>query len=156
MSRLLFVNRQRVCRIDVPLLRRLVRFLLDRQLRVGEFSLCFHLVGARTMARVNDEFLGHTGPTDVITFDYTERGGPLCGEVFVCPAEAVAQARSFRTTGAEELARYLVHATLHLLGEDDREPRARRRMKQREDRLVRELARRFPLRRLARRPRLRT
>jgi rRNA maturation RNase YbeY len=155
MSRLLFVNRQRGRRIDVPLLQRVVRFLLEKQLKVGGFNLCFHLVGARTMARVNDEFLGHAGSTDVITFDYTERAGPLCGEVFICPAEAMIQARSFRTTCAEELVRYFVHATLHLLGEDDRETLARRRMKRREDRLVRELARRFPLSRLARRPRVR-
>lgn len=155
MSRLLFGNRQRVRRIDLQLLGRITRLLLAERLGVAEFDLCFHLVGARRMARINSQFLGHAGSTDVITFDYTERAGPMSGEVFICVDDAVAQARQFRTTWPRELVRYVVHALLHLAGEDDLEPAARRRMKRRENRLVREVGRCFPLSRLARRPRVR-
>jgi len=41
------------------------------------------------------------------------------------------------------LARYLIHGVLHLRGFDDRTPRARLTMKREEDRLLRELSRRF-------------
>jgi len=44
--------------------------------------------------------------------------------------------------------RYVVHGLLHLRGYDDRQPAARRQMKREEDRLLTQLARRFPFRRL--------
>ena len=67
----------------------------------------------------------------------------LHGEIFVCLDEAMSQARRFRTTWQRELVRYVVHGVLHLLGYDDLNNRARRRMKAAEDTLVRQLARQF-------------
>jgi len=69
----------------------------------------------------------------------------LQGEIFICLSEAVAQARRFRTSWAEELTRYLIHGLLHLFGYDDLKPALRREMKREEDRLVRKLRRRFTL-----------
>ena len=112
------------------------------------------------MTRLNETFLRHKGSTDVITFDYAEQvdqasrlSSPrpqlalpgqarrlsclLHGEIFVCLDEAVSQARRFHTTWQSELVRYVVHGVLHLLGYDDRDSRARRRMKAAEDALVR-------------------
>ena len=74
--------------------------------------------------------------------------GPLCGEIFICVDDALAQARRFRTTWQSELVRYLVHGVLHLCGYDDQSPPARRKMKREEARLLRQLANRFPLRSL--------
>jgi rRNA maturation RNase YbeY len=65
--------------------------------------------------------------------------------------EAVAQAGRFRTTWHTELVRCTIHGILHLLGFDDLNPVARRKMKRAENRWLRELARRFTLTRLARR-----
>jgi len=79
----------------------------------------------------------------------------LHGEIFICIGDALAQARRFRTTWQSELVRYLVHGVLHLRGYDDRQPNRRRAMKREEDRLVRELARLFPLSKLARKPTVR-
>ncbi len=155
MSQLLFRNRQPACRLDLRLLRRVTRSLLVEYLCAEEFELCFHLVGAVEMARINSHFLGHEGSTDVITFDHAGGSGQLSGEAFICLDDAISQARQFRTTWQSELVRYVIHAVLHLTGEDDRTAAARRRMKRRENRLVRGLARRFPLSKLARISRLR-
>ena len=73
---LVFKNRQRVRRVDTPLLRRITRWLLEESLRVRDWELCVHLVGAEEMARVNQAFLGHAGSTDVITFDHSEASQP--------------------------------------------------------------------------------
>ena len=67
----------------------------------------------------------------------------LHGEIFVCLDEAVSQARRFHVTWPSELVRYVVHGVLHLLGYDDLNNRAHRRMKEAEDTLVRQLARQF-------------
>ena len=77
----------------------------------------------------------------------------LHGEVFVCVDDTVTQARQFGVTWQDELVRYVVHGLLHLLGHDDLDPAARRHMKREENRLVQELAGRFRLRQLSRRPR---
>jgi len=39
---------------------------------VAEAAVDVFLVGARRMAELNERYLGHAGPTDVITFDYAE------------------------------------------------------------------------------------
>ncbi len=151
-----FQNRQRARRINVPLLRRLTLFVLREPLAVRDFELCFHLVDAPEMALVNEQFLGHTGSTDVITFDLADEDagqqntGALRGEVFVSIPDAVGQAREFGTTWQSELARYVIHALLHLRGFDDLEPAARREMKREENRLVKLVGRTFVLSRLGR------
>jgi ssRNA-specific RNase YbeY (16S rRNA maturation enzyme) len=47
---------------------------LERSFSVSDYELCFHFVPAPEMARVNENFLDHSGPTDVITFDHNEAG----------------------------------------------------------------------------------
>ena len=144
-------NRQRVRSVNIVLLRRLTLALVRDHLRVPRFELCIHLVAAPEMTRINELFLRHAGSTDVITFDHSEggdAGSNLQGELFICLNDAVAQARQFRTTWPREVARYLIHGLLHLCGYDDRSPAARRRMKARENQLLRQAALSFPLSRL--------
>jgi probable rRNA maturation factor len=148
---LCFRNRQRDCPVDLRLLRRILRFTLDKLLSVSDYELCFHFVTAKEMARVNEEFLDHIGPTDVITFDHGA-GKTLNGEIFVCPAVAIEQARGYRTSWQEELVRYCVHGLLHLRGHDDVRAADRRNMKREEDRLVRDLTGQFAVARLSRAP----
>lgn len=148
-------NRQRRRRINRPLLARLLRFLIESRLGRRHCELAFHLLSARAMAEMNRRHLRHQGSTDVITFPYSDPAGkePLVGDVFICIDEAIAQAREFNTTWQSELVRYAVHAVLHLQGYDDLESIRRRAMKREENRLLRALASRFPLRALERRRR---
>jgi probable rRNA maturation factor len=109
----------------------------------GQLGVCF--INAAEMARLNEQFLGHAGSTDVIAFDYEEEseGGGGCGEIFISVDDAVAGAPRFRATWQLELARYLVHGMLHLRGYDDQRPAARREMKREENRVLKALSRRF-------------
>jgi probable rRNA maturation factor len=175
MSRTLSVrNRQRVRRVNTPLLRRITLQLLDEQLRIDDFELAIHLVAASEMAEVNRNFLQHEGSTDVITFDHSKpvaadvrrlsnqnrpaskRSEPphvgcygiLNGEIYISLDDAVKQAREFRTTWQSELTRYIIHGLLHLCGHDDLKPGARRKMKREENRLLRKTTNRFVLAKL--------
>jgi probable rRNA maturation factor len=147
--------------VDLRLLRQITRTLLRQTWPEGNLDLAVYVVGEPEMIGLNETFLRHKGSTDVITFDYADRavsghaGGPrdtcparLHGEIFVCVDEAVSQARRFRTSWQSELVRYVVHGVLHLLGHDDLERRARRRMKAKENRLLSQLTSEFDLRRL--------
>ena len=141
-------NRHRARRVDLRFLRRIARALLrDAQPNAG-FDLGVYLVAAPEMTRLNETFLQHKGSTDVITFNYTEPPGQPClhGEIFICLDEAVSQARRFHTTWQSELVRYVVHGVLHLLGYDDQDTRARRKMRTAENALVGRLAREFAFR----------
>jgi probable rRNA maturation factor len=159
-------NRQRRRSVDRRRLGRIVNGALAELARSGPADLGISLVAAPEMTRLNESFVRHRGPTDVITFDYTDSGvrpgrgakrlkhpNPgtrtvIEGEIVVCVDEAILQARRFRTTWRLELVRYVIHGILHLLGHDDTTAVARRKMKIEEDRLLREMARRFPLSKL--------
>jgi len=146
-------NWQRSCKIDVPLLRRIVRSLMTQHLEIAGADLGIFLVAATEMTRLNEDFLQHAGSTDVITFDYGETGKrkraeSLHGEIFVCVDEAMSQAKKFQTSWQSEIVRYVVHGTLHLMGHNDVKAAARKKMKTVENRFLGLLSKEFDLRRL--------
>lgn len=153
-------NRQQARRINAAALRRIARAAFA-ELGVDRADLGIRLVDAQEMARVNWQFLQHEGSTDVITFDYREdniespAGPRVHGELVICVADAIQQAREFRTTWESEVVRYVVHGILHLLGYDDLKPVPRRAMKREENRLVRRLERTFSFAQLSRQARIR-
>ena len=156
MSRLVSIrNRQKTRRVDRALLRRIVLWVCQATGPAPDCEICLHLVDATEMARVNKRYLNHEGSTDVITFDLgaladhaDEGGSAVAGEIFISIDDAVAQARVFGTTWQSELARYAIHGVLHLRGHDDLRPAARRIMKREENRVLRLVAKQFPLPRL--------
>ncbi len=157
-------NRQTARRLHLPLARRLVGRILEEcrpprgqgggkeSLRAGG-QLGVYFIHAAEMARLNEQFLGHAGSTDVLAFDYQEGAAPggWCGEIFVSVDDALASAPRFRASWQLELARYLVHGVLHLRGYDDRRPAARREMKKEENRVLKALSRSFVWGKLERR-----
>jgi len=70
------------------------------------------LISDRLMARLHRQFLGQTGPTDVLTFQH--------GEIFISAETARRHARTFGNSFACEVRLYIVHGLLHLHGFDDR------------------------------------
>ena len=130
-STIAIANRQRVRKINSPALKKITAAALE-ELKIERAELGIVLLGAREMASLNEKFLGHEGPTDVMTFDYQNPGAgiqnaelPLRGEIFVCVEEAERQAKQFGTSWRWEIVRYIVHGILHLVGRDDLEPAAR-------------------------------
>ena len=124
-------SRQKTHPVDVRLLRRLAKWVLeitepDTAKRPSGHELGVFLVGPEEMARINFSSLQHEGPTDVITFDYCEQGdapkpGPILGDLFICPTVAEEFAGEFGTTWPKEVGPVLIHGVLHLRGYDDRE-----------------------------------
>ena len=147
-------NRQQRRWVDCRLLENILRALLADDLEKEASQLEINIVDAAGMSRLNEKFLHHRGPTDVLAFDYRQsiHQNALFGELFLCVDEAKVQATRFATTWQSELVRYAVHGILHLLGYDDHKPERRREMKRLENRLLKSLARRFTLKKLAAKP----
>lgn len=141
-------NRQRTKRLDPQFIEQLADAILS-ELKVEDAELGLHFVGAKEMARVHEQFMNIAGSTDVITFDHGSKPPAIVhGELFISVEDAIAQAREFKTTWQSEVARYMVHGVLHLLGFDDLEPTARARMKRAENRALKKITAQTNLRRL--------
>ena len=87
------------------------------------------LVSDRRMARLHRQFLGQTGPTDVLTFQH--------GEIFISVETAKRHAPVFGNSLMRELQLYIVHGLLHLHGFDDRTQSGARRMKRMQEKILR-------------------
>ena len=94
---------------------------------------------AKEMARLNREYRGKDGPTDVLSFPSTgvkpaaAQGRPRrrpakptlnLGDIVICPQVAAAQAAQYGHSPDRELAFLTAHGLLHLLGYDHITPEA--------------------------------
>ncbi|HEX2716699.1 MAG TPA: rRNA maturation RNase YbeY [Gemmatimonadaceae bacterium] len=113
--------------------------------RVGSAHLSITFVSARAIASLNARWLGHRGPTDVISFQLPAAApdASLTGDVYIAPEVARENARAAGLGTREELARLVVHGTLHVVGHDHPEGDARLRspMWRRQEQLVTRTAR---------------
>lgn len=127
--------------VDRRLLRaRAVRIL--RELAQSRSELSIALVDDATIADLNSRYRGRSRPTDVLAFALREgpepnRSGKMLGDVVISVETAARQARRAHRGLDGELARLLVHGTLHLLGHDHQEPAETRAMRAEERRLRR-------------------
>jgi len=104
------------------------------------------------ITRMNEDFLGHEGPTDVISFDLRDEQAfdesaetSVAGEIYVGLGVAREAARKYTTTLGYEVMLYIAHGMLHLAGEDDLEPEPKARMRAAETRVMDVLQREFNL-----------
>ncbi len=123
-------------------LQRLMAFALELAgLGVENGTLNVVITRSDAMAEMNEQFLGHHGRTDVLTFDLRDDSIPVgdddcVAEVYVCPEVAVEFSAKFGTSPSYELVLYIIHGMLHLAGEDDLDDVARTSMRQAEARLM--------------------
>ena len=81
---------------------------------------------------MNEKYLKHDTLTDIITFDYSEKG-KLSGDIFVSIERVKENAGSFNTTLNQELGRVMAHGVLHLSGYKDKSPEDKKMMRSKED-----------------------
>lgn len=94
-----------------------VRYALEAH-DVPAAELSIALVSDDTIAELNQQFLGHAGPTDVISFALHQEGERPLGDVYIGVEQARRQAAELGVSGDEELLRLALHGLLHVLGYD--------------------------------------
>lgn len=128
-------------------------------------QLSIALVNDDCISRLNEQHLGHTGPTDVLSFDLNgdRRGDSVCfsggadvvdsadgadaehavavidGEIVLSLQTAQREAQRRGHSMLAEVVLYAVHGTLHLLGHDDCTVADAARMHEIEDDILAEL-----------------
>jgi probable rRNA maturation factor len=107
---------------------------------VKDAMLSITFVGRAAMSELNRRYLGHHGPTDVLSFGLGRQGrrGPVVGDIYICPEIARANAARQDVSSQEELLRLVVHGTLHTLGYDHPEgaTRTHSKMWRRQERIL--------------------
>jgi probable rRNA maturation factor len=131
----------------------IARWLEGELLREGRSGLIhLVLVDDEKIEELNEQYLDHTGPTDVISFDLLETEAEVflerafealeelseneafpTGEVYVSLDRALEQAREYGVPVTDEVSRLALHGMLHLAGWDDSREQQRRKMSVRED-----------------------
>jgi probable rRNA maturation factor len=113
--------------------------VLDAQ-RSAPAVVAITFVSERAIARLNRLHLGHSGPTDIVTFEHATGGAvPVVGDIYIAPQVAGANARAFGVGVREETARLVIHGVLHALGMEHPEgaPRTGSPMWRRQEALLR-------------------
>ena len=144
--------------IDLERWAGLARAVLeDRRVR-GEVEVSLMFVDEPSIAALNEQFLGHSGPTDVLAFPIEDEPVPggrspdsggtgpgvepaedplvLLGDVVICPAVAARNAVEHEVREDDELALLVVHGLLHLLGMDHEKDEEAERMERMERELL--------------------
>jgi rRNA maturation RNase YbeY len=111
------------------------------------FRIAVNFVDSETICRINREFVGHEGTTDVISFNYAVKGvsfkDDIEAELFICTDTADLVAKRMDRRFSDEIALYIVHGILHISGFDDLNPVDRRRMRRMERKVLSELRKSF-------------
>ena len=117
--------------VGVDHLARLSRYVMSEMRLHPATEMCLRLVDLQTIATLNEQWMGHEGPTDVLSFPLDEltpgREGDeadpgYLGDIALCVEYAEKQAPSNGNSTLEEIELLTVHGILHLLGYDHAEP----------------------------------
>ena len=123
-------------------------FILDNKKQISDWllslassegftlkNLQYNFGSAEKIHSINNQFLNHDYPTDVIAFDYCE-DKELSGEVFVCQKIVEQNAVYYSQTPENETLRVLCHALFHLCGHKDKNSKDLAVMRSAEDKAI--------------------
>ena len=85
---------------------------------------------------INRQYLKHDYYTDIITFDLSDPGLPINGEIYISVDRVRENAREFNSSVEKELHRVIFHGALHLCGYTDKGEQAEKMMRKMEDKYL--------------------
>jgi probable rRNA maturation factor len=123
-------------RLSAPLRALVTAVVRGEARRIEEIAVV--LADDDLLHRINAEWRGHDYATDVISFAYDEHEAdattrPLRGDLLISVDRVFVQAARYRVSPGAELARLVIHGSLHLCGHDHMKVGERARMRAREE-----------------------
>lgn len=86
--------------------------------KVGELNYIF--CSDEYLYQINVDYLNHHTYTDIITFDNSEEGKLIEGDIFVSIDRVKENAQKLKQEESSELSRVISHGLLHLMGYKDK------------------------------------
>lgn len=102
----------------------------------GKPSLAYIFCTDEYLLDINRKFLDHDTYTDIITFDLTNEGELLTGEIYISTDRITENALKFGNPYIEELHRVIFHGALHLCGFKDKSATDKKKMRDMEDKCL--------------------
>lgn len=96
-------------------------------------SLSFIFCSDNYLLQINQQYLNHDTFTDIITFDNSDQGGLVMGDIFISVDRIRENATQLQITETDEMHRVMIHGVLHLLGYKDKNVDDKKKMTQKED-----------------------
>lgn len=96
-------------------------------------SITYVLSTDKTVHKINKEYLNHDELTDIITFNLSEKGKPIIGEIYISVNRVKENAIQHGTSFTNELHRVIFHGVLHLCGFGDKTVSEIRKMRKKEN-----------------------
>jgi rRNA maturation RNase YbeY len=140
------VNDQDKIPVNITYVKALCRKTLTA-LGIDEGSvISVSLVSPARIKALNKKYFKKHAETDVISLSYKNKMNNVysgyLGEVVICPKRALENAREYDNTFLQELALYIVHGILHLLGYEDTSAEKREKMQKKEKEILGKIWRR--------------
>jgi probable rRNA maturation factor len=127
-------NHQNDLSVNESAIRSLAQLVIDGEGQSAD-EVAIHFISKEASGQLHARYFDDPAPTDCMSFpmDSPEESPRILGEIFVCPHVA----QEFCSKGGvlplhEEVALYVIHALLHLMGHDDVEDAAEKLMRERE------------------------
>jgi len=134
------VNSQKKVRLNLERIKNTALAALSF-LDEKDAELSVYVVDDVEIKNLNYRYLGKDRATDVLAFSMREgqklKGGEgILGDVVISAETAVSQARRYAKDTIDEIELYLIHGILHLVGYDDGSPKAKKRMFDVQDKIL--------------------
>lgn len=108
----------------------ITKSILSLNKRVGNINYIF--CDKEYITQINNQYLNHDYPTDIITFDYSKHNR-LHADIYICIDIVRENKKRFKNRMNEELQRVIIHGILHLAGFKDKTESEQKKMKSAED-----------------------
>ena len=126
------VNNLTTGQVDENFVKRIAGGVLKGEKKQGNISIAF--IGEGRMRKLNKKYRKKNKVTDVLAFSEG------LGEIVICLREVKKNAKKFNSSLQEELARVLIHGTLHLLSYDhEKSEREKKKMEETEKHYLKNL-----------------
>ena len=117
-----------------------LRAFIEKQMkREGLTIECLQYVfcSDNYLLEINKKFLNHDYYTDIISFDLSETGGQLIGDIYISVDRVKDNAKTLKNSQGNELLRVIFHGALHFCGYKDKKPAEAKLMRSMEDKWLR-------------------
>ena len=99
-------------------------------------SLNYVFCSDKELLRINKDFLHHNYYTDIITFDLSEPGKGIQGEIYISAERVKDNSLQMGVSFKNELHRVIFHGALHLCGYQDKTTAQRKEIRAMEDKCL--------------------
>ncbi|NGX44668.1 MAG: Endoribonuclease YbeY [Candidatus Anoxychlamydiales bacterium] len=117
------VNEQTSLEVSEKLVEKQIKAILKEE-KIKTDEVILHFVDEKKIKKLHLKLFNDPEETDCITQPIDRPGNKtagfhILGEAFICTDLAIKNAQEFKTTPYHELALYIIHTILHLIGYDD-------------------------------------